>query len=218
MKKAIVIGSTGMVGSQLIQLLIENEEYSEIVSLVRRVSGVTSLKLKEHVVNFDEPETWSKFVKGNVLFSALGTTIAQAKTKENQYNIDFTIQYTVAKIAANNGVNQYVLISSAGSYIDSKTFYLKMKGELEFAVQSLPFETISILRPGLLTGIRPHIRPGEKTGYLILKGLNKLGLFRRYKPIEASKVAKAMIEAAKGNKSSKYTLNEVSELADSING
>ena len=217
MKKAIVIGSTGMVGSQLIQLLIENEEYSEVVSLVRRVSGVTSPKLTEHVVNFDEPETWSKFVTGNVLFSALGTTIAQAKTKENQYNIDFTIQYTVAKIAACNGVNQYVLISSAGSNADSNTFYLRMKGELELAVQSLPFDTISILRPGLLTGIRPHIRPGEKTGYLILKGLNKLGLFKRYKPIEAKKVARAMIMAAEENKSSTYTSNEIFGLIESMN-
>jgi len=214
MKKAIVIGSTGMVGAQLIKLLIENEEYTEIVSLVRRASGVENPKLTEHIINFDEPDTWSNFIKGNVLFSALGTTIAQAKTEENQYKIDFTYQYTVAKIAANNGVRNYVLISSAGSYADSKTFYLKMKGELELAVQALPFEIISILRPGLLVGFRLQSRPGEKIGFFILNGLNKLGLFKRYKPIKATKVAKAMVKAANQNKSFKYTLNEVSDLAE----
>jgi len=82
MKKAIVIGSTGMVGTQLIDLLINSNEYSEIVSLVRRPSGITHPKLSEHPVDFDKIETWTRFVKGDVLFSCMGTTIAQAKTKE----------------------------------------------------------------------------------------------------------------------------------------
>ena len=85
MKKAIVIGSTGMVGTQLIQLLLFSNNYVEITSLVRRESGITHPKLREYVVDFDQPETWRQLVTGDVLFSCMGTTIAKAKTKENQY-------------------------------------------------------------------------------------------------------------------------------------
>ena len=214
MKKAIVIGATGMVGTQLVQLLIENVEYSEIIALVRRPTGILNPKLKEHLINFDLPETWSKYVTGDVLFSTLGTTIAQAKTKEAQYKIDFTYQFNVAKIASGNGVSNYVLVSSAGANPKSKVFYSKMKGELEIAVQGLPFAFISILRPSLLVGNRIHKRFGENTGYLVISGLNKLGLFKRYKPIHANIVAKAMIMAEYGKKSTIYSLDEIFKLAE----
>lgn len=214
MKKAIIIGATGMVGTQLIQLLIEDEEYSDIVSLVRRESGIRNPKLKEHIINFDEPEKWSKYVTGDVLFSTLGTTIGQAKTKDEQYKVDFTYQFTVAQIAAHKGVSHYVLISAAGANSKSKNFYLKMKGELEKSIQTLPFEIISILRPGLLAGDRIQNRPTEKISYFILNALNKLGLFKRYRPIHASLVAKAMNMARKQKKSSTYTLEEVFTLIE----
>ncbi|HJV78424.1 MAG TPA: NAD(P)H-binding protein [Paludibacter sp.] len=195
MKKAIVIGGTGMVGTQLIKQLIENETYSEIVSLVRRGSGITHPKLFEHIVNFDQPESWSYLITGDVLFSTLGTTIAQAKTKEAQFKVDYTYQFTVAKIAAKNGVSNYVLISSAGANSNSKAFYMRMKGQLEDAVQRLPFKVISLIRPGQLAGNRTEKRIGEKIGLSVMHFLNKLGLFKRYKPILAYQVAQAMINA-----------------------
>ena len=214
LKKAIVIGATGMVGTQLIKLLIENPDYSEIISFVRRSGGIISPRLTEHIIDFDKPETWKGLVKGNVLFSSLGTTIAQAKTKDAQYKVDFTYQFNVAKIAAENGVTKYVLISSAGANPESKVFYVKMKGELEKAIQSLPFDIISVIKPGLLAGDRIENRPVEEIGYTLLNGLNKLGLFKRYKPIQASIVAKAMVNAAKAKKSGSYTLDEVFKLAE----
>jgi uncharacterized protein YbjT (DUF2867 family) len=213
MKKAIVIGATGMVGTQLVQALIENKEYSEILSLVRRPGGITNPKLTEQVIDFDAPDTWSALVTGDVLFSALGTTIAQAKSKDAQYKVDFTYQYTVAKIASANRVSRYVLVSSGGANAASKAFYIKMKGELENAVLSLPFEVISILRPSILAGNRIQNRPAEKIGIIIMTGLNNLGLLKRYKPIQASIVAKAMIMAAESKQSATYTLDEVFKLA-----
>lgn len=213
MKKAIVIGSTGMVGTQLIQLLLESKEYSEIVLLVRRSSGITHPKLAEYTVDFDKPETWSNLVTGDVLFSTLGTTIARANSKENQFKVDFTYQYSVAEIAVKNGVTHYVLVSSAGANSKSRTFYMSMKGKLDEAVQSLPFEGISILRPGQLDGNRIEKRFGEKAGLKIMFFLNKLGLFLRYKPIPAHTVALAMLHAAKKKNSETYTLEKVVELA-----
>lgn len=214
MKKAIIIGATGMVGTQLIQLLIENEEYSEIVSLVRRPGGVKSPKLVEHVINFDMPETWSKYMSGDVLFSTLGTTIAQAKSRDAQYRVDFKYQYSVAEIAANNNVPHYVLVSSAGANSNSKVFYSRIKGELEDAVRKLPFEYTHILRPSILAGNRIQNRTGEKAGIQIMNALNKVGLFKRYRPIDANIVARAMIQAAERKQSATFTLDEVFKLAD----
>lgn len=212
-QKAIVIGSTGMVGKELVKKLIENEHYSEIISLVRRPSGITNPKLDEHVIDFDKPETWKDLVRGDVLFSALGTTIAKAKSKEEQFKVDFTYQYNVAKIAVENGATSYVLISSAGANSNSKAFYMNTKGKLDEAVQGLPFEYINILRPSQLHGKRTEKRLGEKVGLSVMYSLNKIGLFKRYKPIKDQKVAKAMIHAARKTHSTIYTLDEVHELA-----
>lgn len=212
-KKAIVIGATGMVGTQLIKLLLQNKAYTEVVSLVRRPGGVVHPKLTERVVNFDEPDTWSEFVTGDVLFSTMGTTIAKAKTKKEQYKVDFTYQYNVANSAARNGVRSYVLISSAGANARSKNFYINMKGQLDEAIQALPFEYISVLRPGQLAGDRNEKRLGEKIGLSVMGGLNKIGLFGKYKPIQAGKLARAMVHAAELRKSATYTLDEVHKLA-----
>jgi len=213
MKKAIVIGGTGMVGTQLIKLLIDNDDFTEILSLVRRSSGIVHPKLNEQIIDFDKPESWKELVTGDVLFSSLGTTIAQAKSKENQYKIDFTYQFTVAENAAKNGVSNYVLISSAGADSTSKIFYSNMKGKLDDAVQSLPFKVISILRPGQLAGERIEKRLGEKIGLTFMTSLNKFGLLKKYRPIQASQVAHAMINAAYKIESDIYTLNQVHELA-----
>lgn len=214
MKKAAVIGSTGMVGTQLIKLLIENEEFSEIISLVRRSGGIKHPKLNEQIIDFEKPAEWKKLVTGDVLFSTLGTTIAQAKTKENQFKIDYTYQFTVAEAAAKNGVSKYVLVSSAGASSKSSVFYSNMKGKLEDAVQSLPFEAISILRPGQLDGNRSEKRFGEKTALTAMYFLNILGLLKRYRPIQAVKVAQAMINAVRKTESASYTLDEVHKLAE----
>ena len=81
MKHAIVIGSSGMVGTQLINQLSLSNEFSQITSLVRRPTGITHYKLKEQIVDFESIEQYALLIKGDVLFSTLGTTLANAKTK-----------------------------------------------------------------------------------------------------------------------------------------
>ena len=212
MKKAIVIGGTGMVGTQLIQLLLNSAAYSEVVSLVRKASGVKHPKLKENIIDFDQPENWHSLITGDVLFSTLGTTMAQAKTKDTQYKVDFTYQYIVAEIAAKNGISNYVLVSAAGANSKSKVFYSNMKGELENSVRTLPFNFISILRPGQLDGNRVEKRTTEKIALSIMYRLNKIGLFRRYRPILAIEVAQAMMNVAEKEQTGSYTLDEIFKL------
>ncbi len=213
MKKAIVIGASGMVGTQLIKLLLQNDSYSEIVSFVRRPSAVRHNKLNEQVVDFEAIEKWSNLISGDVLFSTMGTTLAKAKSKDAQFNVDYNYQYWVANFAAKNGVPTYVLVSSAGANSKSRAFYMKMKGQLEDTVKTLPFKVISILQPGQLAGDRTENRLGERIGLSVMYGLNKIGLFERYKPIQGIEVAQAMINAAEKTQSSTYTLDKVFELA-----
>ncbi|MEI6753111.1 MAG: NAD(P)H-binding protein [Paludibacter sp.] len=213
MKKAIVIGGTGMVGIELVKLLLENNDFSEVVSLVRRASAIVHPKLNELLIDFDKPETWKHFITGDVLFSTLGTTMAQAKTKEAQYKVDFTYQFAVAEIASQNGIPVYVLVSSAGADSKSAVFYSSMKGKLDKAVQLLPFKVISILRPGQLDGNRTEHRTGEKIALSVVYALNKLGILQKYRPIQAMDVAKAMITASTKSFSGIYTLNEVHKLS-----
>ena len=213
MKKAIVIGGTGMVGLQLVKQLIEDEKYDEIISLVRRSSGINNPKLQEKIINFDQPESWSNLITGDVLFSTLGTTIAQAKTKNAQFKVDYTYQFIVAETAAKNGVGTYVLISSAGANSKSSVFYTNMKGKLEDAVQALSFKQITIIRPGQLAGNRVEKRKSEKIALSIMYFINKLGLLKRYKPIQAYQVAQAIINAAENKNSGIYSLDKVFELA-----
>lgn len=212
MKKAIVIGSTGLVGTQLVNLLMNNENFTEIISFVRRSSGVSHPKLTEHIVNFDNPDEWKELVKGDVLFSAMGTTLAKAKTKDFQYKVDFTYQYETAKAAFENGVPCYVLVSSAGANPDSINFYLNMKGKLEKEINRLPFKSTQIFRPGQLDGNRKEKRLGEKLALKLTYFANKLGLFNKYRPIQGSELAKAMIAASEKPQSGIYTLNQIFDL------
>ncbi|MGV3658203.1 MAG: hypothetical protein ACO1NX_09620, partial [Chitinophagaceae bacterium] len=183
---------------------------------VRRPTGLSQSKLVEHIINFDRPETWQQLVNGDVLFSALGTTISKAKTQANQYKIDYTYQYNFARAAADNGVPVYVLISSAGADASSRIFYSRMKGELEIAVKKLSIPHIHIIQPGLLTGDRNEFRLGERLAAPLLSFLQFIPPLKKYRPIHAQSVAQAMINASFDTtaKVKTHTLQQVFELAE----
>ena len=214
MNKALVIGATGLVGSSLVQQLLTDEHFDTVIVFTRRATGMQSTKLVEHIVDFDAPQSWKHLAKGDVLFSAMGTTIAKAGSKEAQYKIDFTYQYQTAKNAAENSVPCYVLISSAGASSRSRIFYSRMKGELEEAVKKLPFKIIHIIQPGILSGHRQEKRLGEQIGIKVLNVLHHLPGLGSYKPIDAGIVARAMINAATKDGEGIYTttLKEVFAL------
>ncbi|HCY41521.1 MAG TPA: NADH-quinone oxidoreductase subunit F [Prolixibacteraceae bacterium] len=191
-KVANIIGASGLVGQQLLQQLLAHPEFEKVRSFVRRPSGNVHPKLDELVIDFDQPENWSKLVKGDVLFSSLGTTIKTAKTKENQYRVDFTYQYEFAKAAAENGVSTYVLVSSMGADARSSVFYSRMKGELEVAVSKLNFRKCTIFRPSILDGDRKEQRTGEKIGLVISRVLTRF-ILKKYRPTPVDVLAAKMI-------------------------
>ncbi len=211
---AILIGATGLVGSALLDQLLEDEDYEKIIVLHRRSTGIGHSKLEEHIIDFDHPKHWKELVKGDVLFSTLGTTIKTAGSKDVQYKVDFTYQYETAKAAAENGVKTYVLVSSAGSNANSKMFYPRIKGELEEAVKKLSFHSINILQPSILDGNRKEFRFGEKVGLIVMKALSWIPGIRKYRPIKDEIVASAMRYCSSKNSEgiNIYTLDEIFDL------
>ncbi len=195
MKTAIVLGATGLVGSKLLDNLLRDDGFSKVKVLSRRSTGVAHEKLEEIIVNFDQPEDWADKVIGDVLFCAFGTTLKKAGSKEAQYKIDYHYQYLVARLAAENGVLDCVLVSSPGANSDSKVFYTRMKGDLDRDVSKLGFDRFIIIQPSVLVGERPENRTGEKIGIFLGKALLWIPGLRKYRPISGQNVAKAMIKA-----------------------
>ena len=196
--KAIVIGATGAVGKELVRALLDDARYTEVAVFVRRDPGVTHSKLTAHVINFEQPDTWRALVTGDVLFSALGTSLKQAGSKEAQRRIDYDYQYMFAEAAHANGVPHLVLLSSLGADGRSSIFYLRLKGELDDAVQRPGFDTVHIVRPPIL--IRPEAkRLGETAVVKILQGLNAVGIAKNLAPMSVDTVARCMMEIGTEN-------------------
>ena len=199
MMKALVLGATGAVGKDLVQQLLQDEAFEQVVIFVRREVPASSDKLVVHVVDFDRPEEWAHLLTGDVLFSTLGTTIRAAGSQEAQWKVDYTYQYKAAQSARKNGVPLYVLVSSVGADAKSKIFYSKMKGSLDRDVQALGFEGCFILRPPSLIR-KGSDRLGEKFGVVAVKALNAIGLMRSWKPMPTEAVAAAMIRIARSGR------------------
>jgi len=194
--KALVIGATGATGKDLVNQLLQDKDFEEVNVFVRKPLEIENDKLKVHIVNFEKPEEWKSEVKGDVVFSCLGTTLKAAGSKEAQRKVDFDYQYEFAKAAKENNVDDYILVSAYGANPQSKIFYSKMKGELEDAVKQLHFNKITIFKPGMLER-KDSDRAGEVLGSRIIKFANKLGLLESQKPLPTDVLAKAMINSSK---------------------
>ncbi|MBL8744675.1 MAG: NAD(P)H-binding protein, partial [Myxococcales bacterium] len=171
MSTAIIVGATGLVGAQILSLLLADAKVERVVSLGRRKTGAAHEKLEEHAVDLGEPSSFRSLVKGDFLFSALGTTLKKAGSKEAQRMVDVTYPLNVATVAAENGVKGYGLVSAVGADAGSVMFYNRIKGELERDVQALGFERVRIARPSILTGERNESRPMEELGISALGAL-----------------------------------------------
>lgn len=201
-KTALVIGSSGLIGSHLVIQLLSNPNFDKVIVFNRRPCLILHPKIEEHLIDFNDLKPIEPFVKGDVMFCTMGTTIKKAGSKEAFRLVDVVYPEQFAQMALNNQVKQFLLISSLGADLESNNFYLKTKGEIETFLQQSAFNSVSILRPSLLLGDRKEFRLGEKLATYILPVLSLflIGPFKKYKAIEAKTVAKAMVNIALQNK------------------
>ena len=210
-KTAVVIGATGLIGAELVKNLLASNDIEKVITLSRKPLKQQSEKLESHVVDFEHLDDSKAFIQGDVFFSCLGTTKKQVGSISAQKQVDFVYQLQAAKIAAENGIPHYCLVSSSGANANSSSAYLRMKGELEDAVQQLGFKRLTIFKPSLLLGQRHHSRLGEELGAKILPTLCRLPGLKKYRPIQGSQVARKMLEVSLEDATGycSYTLDEI---------
>jgi uncharacterized protein YbjT (DUF2867 family) len=194
--KALIIGATGATGKDLVNVLLRDAAYAEVVIFVRRPSGVSHPKLVEIMTDFNKLEDVSGKIKGDVWFCCLGTTLKAAGSKDAQRHIDYEIPLEFARIAKKNGVPKVVLLSAYGASARSAVFYSQLKGKLEDDITNLGFDQCIIFRPGLLVR-KDTDRAGERISEGILNFLNKIGLFRSFQPMPTEILAEKMAKAPK---------------------
>ena len=203
-RKAIVIGATGVVGREVVKLLIRSEQFSEVVTLTRQKFESNSTKVINYVIDFNNIDKYKDLIDGEFFFSCLGTTKRAAGSVGAQRLVDFDYQFQFAKIAATNGVHHYSLVSSFGADINSFSSYLQMKGDLDTQVKSLDFASVNIFKPSLIVGYRAGFRFFESFAILLLGLVEFVPWFRRYRRITGKELAKKILYEAlndpKGNR------------------
>ncbi|BDY06428.1 NAD(P)H-binding protein [Ferrimonas sp. YFM] len=208
---AVVIGATGVVGRALVDQLSRQPNIQQVRTLTRRPAPHSSPKVDNRVIDFDHLSQYADLMKGDLLFSCLGTTRKQAGSIDAQRKVDYSYQWRVAELAAEQGVGHYLLVSSSGADPKSKSPYLKMKGELEQRVRSLPFNRISVFQPSLLLGQRSDFRAGEALAALVMPTLCLLPGLRRFRPIRGEQVAAKMVAVSQspGHPVETFRLDEI---------
>jgi uncharacterized protein YbjT (DUF2867 family) len=200
-RTAVVLGATGLIGSSLVEQLLADDTFSTVRVLVRKPISIQHPKLEVYITNFSDYEGYRKNLgTGDCIFSCIGTTNANVKGDKLLYrSIDFDIPVNAARFGKDAGFKQFLLVSAIGADARSRIFYSRLKGEVEEMIAGYKFSALHIFRPSFLIGRKENKRTGEN----ILTNLFRIFSFlipSKYKAINGSVVAKAMLQAAKEEK------------------
>ena len=215
MKTALVFGSSGLVGTHLLNGLIHNSNYSKIKIFVRSLSEINDSKIEIIKTDFNNLDKHVEDIKGDECFFCIGTTKKKSPDKSEYQKIELDIPKKIAQIAKFNLVKSFFFISSGYANPKSSGDYLKFKGFVEEEIKNLNFDKIGIMRPSFLLGNRKEKRIGEKLGIILFKLLTPIlvGPLRKMRPIRSEIVAKAMVKLANENiVQSIFESNEIIEL------
>jgi uncharacterized protein YbjT (DUF2867 family) len=197
-KTALIAGASGLVGSYCLRLLLGSARYSKVIALGRHPLPMQHPKLQQLIVDYDRLDNYRHSLIADDIYCCLGTTIKEAGSKENFYKVDFSYVRKLAAITSANFASQFLVVSSLGANPNSPVFYSRVKGQMEAAVTPMPFLAVHIFQPSLLLGPRPQKRFGEQMAQAVLPRLKflLLGPLKKYRPVKAESVARAMLYAA----------------------
>jgi uncharacterized protein YbjT (DUF2867 family) len=198
MKTAVVAGAGGLVGSFLVEHLQRAKDFSKIILLLRKPLGLKGSKVVEQIVDFEHLPDLHLDGKNTHVFCCVGTTIGKAGSKEIFEKADFHLPINLAQWAKKNGMENMVVISSLGADPASSNFYLRTKGKMQESIRSIGLNKTIFVQPSLLTGPRKEFRFGEKIAIAssFLWKWMLWGALKKYRPIAAETVAKAMISCS----------------------
>jgi uncharacterized protein YbjT (DUF2867 family) len=194
-RTALILGASGLVGSHCLDILLRQEAYRQVTALVRSPLQRSHPKLVEKLIDFDKIANFKEDIEAQDIYCCLGTTFLKSPRRRDYYKIDFSYPFEIAKIAIENGAEQFALVSALTANPNALLFYSRVKGQLEQAISKLPFKSVYIMRPSFLLGERKEFRLIEKLGLIFLKVISPLliGPFKKMRPIEARIVALAMV-------------------------
>lgn len=192
--KAVIAGASGLIGSKLLNILLHESYYDEVLILVRKELPVSHKKLVQLVIDFDRLEDHAAAITGHAVFCCLGSTVKKTPALTIYRKIDHDYPLTLAQLGRQNGVEQYHLVSSIGANSRSSNFYTRMKGETEADIEKVRMKCLHIYRPSFLVGTRNESRPRESFFVGLMKLIDPLlvGSLRKYRSIPAETVARAM--------------------------
>ena len=212
MKTALLFGSSGLIGSNLLHNLINNNNYSKIKIFVRGLPSINNSKVEVIKTDFLDLETLRENLIGDDCFFCIGTTHKDTPDKNEYRRIEYDLPVHLAKIAKFNSINNFIYVSSIGANPKASSTYLKNKGQAEEELKKIGFSNLSIIQPSFLVGNRKAFRISEALGIPVMKFLSLffLGGFKKYTPINVEIVVKAMIKIASEN------YNEQTYLSDRL--
>ena len=195
MKTAIVAGASGLVGKELVQRLINSDQYRLIYVLSRKKSGLVNDKIRELMIDFEKVGQLKFDEPIDDVFCSLGTTMKQAGSRDNFKKVDYEYVVALANLGKRHGASKFIVISAMGANSKSAVFYNKIKGMTEDALKDIGFNQLIILRPSLLLGERAEKRFAERLSGIFMKAFNFI-IPDNYKAIQAEKVAECMLKMA----------------------
>lgn len=195
MKTAIILGSSGLTGSFILEKLLKNSEYGKIILLNRKKSSIDNSKIEEIITDFKNELNLDSITNIDSIFSCLGTTRKKTPDLSEYREIEIEIPYKIATLALPKGLKTMHFISSVGADSKSSNFYLKIKGEAEEKLTSLQVQSLHIYRPSLLIGPRKENRLTEKIFMFLIPIFNPImfGKASKYKTMQIENLSKSMI-------------------------
>ena len=193
--RVMLLGATGLVGGLALPTLLGDPRCTALVAPTRRPLALTHGKLENPVLAFDALPTSPEWARVDAIICALGSTIAQAGSREAFHRIDHDYPLAFARLAQAQGAQAFVLNSAAGANPQSSIFYSRVKGELERDLRALGFASLTLVRPGLIGGERNEVRRGERLALTVLGALGPV-LPRAWRINPATEIARALVEAA----------------------